>query len=52
MVVFQWITGYIVVYPRTTGYLVVFSPDNKSYHGNWLYSSLFRLGLECHKLIG
>ena len=40
MVVFQWITGYIVVYPRTTGYIVVSSPDNKSYHGNWLYSSM------------
>ena len=40
MVVFQWITGYIVVYPRTTGYIEVFSPDNKSYHGNWLYSSM------------
>ena len=40
MVVFKWITGYIVVYPRTTGYIVVFSPDNKSYHGNWLYSSM------------
>ena len=40
MVVFQCITGYIVVYPQTTGYIVVFSPDNKSYHGNWLYSSM------------
>ena len=40
LVVFQWITGYIVVYPRTTRYIVVFSPDNKSYHGNWLYSSM------------
>ena len=40
MVVFQWITGYIVVYPRTTRYIVVFFQDNKSYHGNWLYSSM------------
>ena len=40
MVVFQSITGYKVVYPRTTGYIVVFSQDNKSYHGNWLYSSM------------
>ena len=43
MIVFQWITGYIlvVVYPRTTGYIiVVFSPDHKSYHKNWLYSSM------------